>query len=505
MTIRIQLASVAGAAVCLSLLVSTCSSGRSTDTLSTAAAVDPVATLTSVTAGQTVPPVQAVSWHSCGRGGSFECTSVPVPWDYDDPTAGTLDVPVMRSAASSSEPRLGTIVFNPGGPGFPGTQVLNALSGYFGGLRNRFDIVSFDPRGTGGAQRVDCGIDPVALVALDQTAGPGSAAAQAWATMATACHNRLGDHQRLISSEETAKDVDLIRQALGVETIDWFGLSHGTRRGFEYLRQFPDRVRSMVLDGPVEPASTLEQRAREAAAAAESAIERLVGSCAGEIPCPLGTDPLGAYDTLAERLARQPLTSTDGHTVGLVALQIAAWSAASLPASNSHRFIAALAADGTKQADQLLEVGSQNDVTGNDTSDAYWTILCNDDAVSLDATAVAGLARELSVSAPRVGLASVATYVAPCEAWPAPPEPHVLTSITTEVPVLVIGSTADPSTPYIWSQHMAAAISGAHLLTRQGEGHTAFFTTFLAGCTGTAIANFFIDTNAAALPDNCPD
>ncbi|MEO8265281.1 MAG: alpha/beta hydrolase [Ilumatobacteraceae bacterium] len=428
-----------------------------------------------------------------------------VPWDYADPTAGTLDIPVMRSTASSSEPRLGTIVFNPGGPGFPGTQVLNALSGYFGGLRDRFDIVSFDPRGTGGAQRVDCGIDPVALVALDQTGGSGSAAAQAWAAMATACRNKLGDHLRLVSSEETAKDVDLIRQALGVETIDWFGLSHGTRLGFEYLRQFPDRVRSMVLDGAVEPASTLEQRVHEAASAAESAIESLLGSCAGEIPCPLGTDPLDAFDTLAERLARQPLTSTDGHTVGLVALQVAAGSAASLPAFNSHSFIAALAADGAIQADQLLEVGSQNDVTGNDTADAYWTILCNDDAVSLDANAVAGLARELSVSAPRAGLAAVATYVAPCEACPAPTEPPVPTSITTEVPVLVIGSTGDPSTPYIWSQHMAAAISGARLLTRQGEGHTACFTTFLAGCTGTAIVNFFIDINATALPDNCPD
>ena len=142
---------------------------------------------------------------------------------------------------------------------------------------------------------------------------------------------------------------------------------------------------------------------------------------------------------------------------------------------------------------------------GHDITDAYWTIHCNDEADHPDAVAVAALARELSASAPRVGLGLVATFIAPCEAWSVPTEPNVPTSITTDVPVLVIGSTGDPITPYSWSQHMAAAISGARLLTRQGNGHTALYTTFMAGCTGTAIEKFFVDPTASSLPDSCPD
>lgn len=325
----------------------------------------------------------------------MECATVTVPWDHADPTMGTLDIPIMRHTASGSGPSLGTIVFNPGGPGVPGTQAFDGLSRSFVGLLERFDVVSFDPRGTGGAQRVDCGIDPIALVALDQTAGPGSAASEAWATMATACRTSMGERLGLVSTAETAKDVDLIRQALGVETIDWFGTSYGTRLGAEYLRQFPDRVGSMVLDGAIDPTATFEQRLREATSAAESGVERLLSSCAGENPCPLGTDPLGVYDTLAERLASEPLTSTDGHTVGLIALQVAAGTAASEPAFTGHSFIAALGADGTTQADGLLEVGSGNDPAGHDTTDAYWTIHCNDEADHPDAVAVAALAREL--------------------------------------------------------------------------------------------------------------
>lgn len=495
MTIRKHFSSLAAAAVCTSLLMAVPSSGTAAGGTGVVDRPD-----------ESAPADEAVEWQTCVASVAFECASVTVPWDHADPLGGSLDIPIVRLAAAGPASRLGTIVFNPGGPGIPGTGLLMSLIDVFPApLRERFDIVSFDPRGTGGAQRVDCGTDASALLALDQTAGPESVAANAWAKMAEACRATLADRLGLVSTAATAKDLDLIRQALGEETIDWYGASYGTRLGVEYLRQFPDRVRSMVLDGAMDPSAPLDQMVRDSAMAAEAGLERLLGACAYQDPCPLGADPVGAYDTLAERMASEPLTSSDGHTVGLAALQIAAQTAVALPDFQGRAFVEALAADGSQQADRLLAVGSSTDITGQSTFDAFWTILCNDEPVHPDATAIARLARELSASTPRVGLGVVASFGAGCQAWPAPPEPLMPTNIATDVPVLIVGSTGDPITAYGWSQHMAGAITGAHLLTREGDGHTAFYSTFLAGCAGAAIADFFVDLQAARLPQSCSD
>jgi pimeloyl-ACP methyl ester carboxylesterase len=372
-------------------------------------------------------------------------------------------------------------------------------------LVERFDIVSFDPRGTGGAERVDCGTDAAAILALDQAADPPSPASSAWAEMADACRDALGDRIGLVSTAATVRDLDLIRQALGEETIDWFGTSYGTRLGVEYLRRFPDRVRSMVLDGAMDPAAPLDQQVRDVAQAAEPVLARLLESCAHQDPCPLGADPVEAYDALAARLATEPLTSSDGHPVGVVALQAAAQTAAALPIFFGEAFIEALAAAGSGQGDGILTLAVPTDFNGQSTFDAYWAILCNDEAQPPDAGAAADLVREVAETAPRVGLGVGATFGAGCQAWDKPVDPLAPVSLDPNAPILVVGSTGDPSTAYAWSERMAAAIDGARLVTREGDGHTAFFTTFLAGCSGGAIVDFLLDPSAAELPATCPD
>lgn len=446
----------------------------------------------------------SATWHACGDG--WECTMVTVAWDPADPSLGEVDIPVVRRPADDPARRLGALVYNPGGPGVPGSALTMGLAPVFPEpILERFDLVSFDPRGTGSAGRVDCGTDVGALFALDQTSGPGGTAAAGWEALATACRSALGGRLPSVSTARTADDVEAIRRVLDVEAIDWFGTSYGTRLGLEYLRRFPAHVRTLVLDGSMDPDAALDQQARDMAAAAEPAVERLLTVCGHQDPCPLGGDPLRAYDALALRLAQTPLTSSAGPDVGLVALQVAAQAAAALPVFTAGPFIEAVAAARDGDGGPLLALATAVDDGGQTTFDAQVAILCNDEAIHPDATAAAMLASELAAAAPRTGLGVAATWGVVCQGWEPAVAPVVAFDLATTVPVLVIGSTGDPSTSYSWSKRMAEAVTGARLLTREGDGHTALFNTFLAGCTGAAVAAFVVDPVTAAVPATCSD
>lgn len=457
-----------------------------------------------LTPGAGASDAEPLAWKPCGEG--FECTTLTVP--FQDVVLGgdTLSIPLVRHAATGRGERLGVFLYNPGGPGIPGTDFLMAFIGAFpAAIQERFDIVSFDPRGTGGAGNIDCGTDVASLFAVDPTGADGQAAS-AWSGVAAACAEHLGDHLGDYSTVTTARDIDRIREALGEEQISWYGTSYGTRLGAEYLRQFPDRVRAMVLDGSMDPSAPLSQQAMDMATASEATLDRSLAACWGIDPCPVGDDPVAAFDALAEQLRAEPLTSSDGRPIGIVALQSAATSAAAIPFFFGQAFVDALAAARAGYGDGLLALGpgAYTDASGQSSFDAQMVILCNDETERSTPAHATELARALDASAPRTGLAVAMGWGIGCQGFPPAKQPVAPFESEATAPVLVVGSTGDPSTAYKWSERMAEAL-GAPLLTREGDGHTAFFNTFLTGCTGAAISDFLIDSEGAQLPANCAD
>jgi pimeloyl-ACP methyl ester carboxylesterase len=441
-----------------------------------------------------------ITWEPCAE--RFECGTVPVPWDHADPAAGLLHIPVVRQPATDPENRQGVLVYNPGGPGVPGATTLMAVIDIFpAAIQERFDILAFDPRGTGGAGRIDCGTDVAAMYALDPRTGPGSESEAAWAAQADACADVLAAHDGDVSTTSVARDADLIREALGEERIAWYVTSYGTRIAAEYLRLFPERVTAAILDGAMDPSAALPQQAADQAAAAEALLGRLLAACWMLNPCPIEGDPAAAYDALSASLAEEPLTTPDGTVVGPATLQAAAQSATSLPIFFGKSFADAVVAAQGGDGQALLVVGPGS---ATETFDAQWAILCSDESGGRGAAESAELATSLASSAPRIGLGPAIGWGVGCQAWPEPAQPLAPFTEPTTVPVLVVGTTGDPSTPYAWSERMAQAL-GATLLTYEGDGHTAFFNTFLAGCTGAAVTGFLLEPESAAPPASCPD
>jgi len=455
-------------------------------------------------------PIQRVQWSDCDLG--FQCGIVSVPIDYDHPSAGTLNIAVARKTASDAAHRIGSLVLNPGGPGLSGVATLKLLAGVFPlAVRERFDLVSFDPRGTRDSAKINCGTDLSAFVSaaplppLDSDLLPVSLL---YVDMGRAC-TRVADRvSPFVNTTNTARDLDRIRVALGDETLTFLGVSYGTRLGSVYADLFPSRVRAMVLDGAIEPVAALDQQARDEAQAAEASLARFLDACRVRPNCPIGPDPAAFYDALKVQLTQQPLPAPGGgddHAVTAGDLEAATLAAISIPIFFGSQYLDALAAAGQGMGTPLrtLALGLFSDVDGPSEFEAYWTIICADEREHPSATATGALARELEQQYPRVGGYAASYLAAGCADWPLPPSPIPLVRAHGAAPIVVIGTTGDPNTPYAWAQHLARALESAVLVTRQGEGHTWFASGFRNRCVNDLIAAYFVALHVPADGTTC--
>ncbi len=286
------------------------------------------------------PPPSPIVWSPCPSSSSTQCGSVDVPLDYSRPLGQTLTLAVSRAPALSAPPE-GTILFNPGGPGESGNQILPvALALIPPVVRRDFDIVTFDPRGTGASAPLDCGTPPSAAASvLPVPAGPGHSlpGTSVFSAMAAACEKQPS-LEPFVNTVNTARDMDRIRQALGLSTISYYGISYGTVLGAEYADLFPHRIDRMVLDGAVDVDATLTRQAQEAAPAEEQSLLHFFAECQQLRPCPFGTDPSAAFSRLVASLSRHPLPapgSGDAYPVTVGDLDTATLFALSVPESTS--------------------------------------------------------------------------------------------------------------------------------------------------------------------------
>jgi pimeloyl-ACP methyl ester carboxylesterase len=439
----------------------------------------PVASLPATTLPAVAPP-SPVTWTTCPTHADVECGTVPVPLDYAHPAAGTLQIAVSRIVATSRSASDGTLVVNPGGPGESGNQILPIEYPLLpASVRAAMDVVSFDPRGTGASSPLQCGTSLAGVTSalpVPARAGQALPGTPVFAGIPPACRRAAPVLTPQVDSVDTARDMDRIRQALGQDTISFYGLSYGTVLGTVYASLFPHRVRSMVLDGAVDLYAPLAVQAAEQAPAAERSLVHLLSACTPAASCPLGGDPVGFFTHLAASLSAQPLPAPgNGDTTPVTVgdLDTASLFAVSVPGFTPLYESALVAASQGNGADlRALALEFVVDVDGAPLVDAQWAITCNDTTGHPGPVSAGDQARALAARYPLLGGYAVNYNLGGCIAWPDGRRPVTAEHPVAAPPVLVLGNTGDPNTPLVGARHLATAFPRASQLTWVGWGHT---------------------------------
>jgi pimeloyl-ACP methyl ester carboxylesterase len=478
------------AAAVLVLLAAACGSG--TDAPSPAGATDrTVGTAT----GGTNPAGSApgIDWAECD--GRFECATVAVPLDWDDPDGETIDLAVVRSRASAPDQRIGTILVNPGGPGDTGIGLVkgdpDTLDGWSDG---RFDWVSWDPRGTHASEPVDCfGSEEATAefwdgVSIPSSPAEGDAYIATTTELARRCGQQMGPLLSHISTTDTVRDMDHIRELLGEEQITYVGLSYGTVVGQHYANLFPEHVRAMLLDGVVDVVAYTADAASRAASGASSTqevFERFLATCeeAGPDLCALaghGEPVADRVNGLFERVRRAPLPAPNASPPGeLVAsdLQVSSFSPLRDPSlwpGYAEQLEAAVVGDPSAILDaarQWKTPAGWAEVTKSA------AISCLDGPATTPSSEWPAVIGDLAESSPLAGAIQGWWLWAPCASdWPASSDDRYTGPWDAELdaPVLLIGTRYDPNTSYAGAVRTEQLLDDAVLLTHEGYGHLSF-------------------------------
>lgn len=443
---------------------------------------------------------QQPAWKDCDS--SMQCTKVTVPVDWSAPGGATLALNVVRRRASGS--RIGSLLINPGGPGVAGADWLRQASSMYGrSLRDAFDLVGWDPRGTGDSGGIRCLPDDRLDSYFSQDATPDDAAERSTAAaanreFAAGCRSHAGALFEHVDTLSTVKDMDVLRAVLGDRTLSYFGASYGTFLGAWYAQTFPWRVGRMVLDGAVDPSLAAKDYVAGQAMGFDRAITAYLEDCLHQQGCPWrGTqaEARSQLGALLQTTDSQPLRTSSGGrqlTQSLMATGIA-WGMYTPSAwkTLNEALTKALQGDGTallKLADQYDERDDKGHYGG--TLQAYSPIYCLDhpetrtlDQIAADA---AELGRRYSPLGDFVGWGAVS-----CLGWPARAvlTPQRLTAVGA-APILVVGTTGDPATPYEWAKALASQLSSGRLLTREGSGHTAYREN--SSCIDSAVESYLV-------------
>jgi pimeloyl-ACP methyl ester carboxylesterase len=447
-------------------------------------------------------PSSKLDWKRCGA--DSECAKLTVPLDYEHPKNGkTIKVAVLRVPATDRKNRIGSLLMNPGGPGAPGAEFAREFASVMPDeLRERFDIVGFDPRGSGDTAPVRCQDNLDGVFSADYS--PDSSAerdelATRLQELAQSCQERSGEMLPFVSSESTVRDMDRIRRAVGDEKLTYVGYSYGTYLGTLYAKLFPKKVRALVLDGAIDPNLSAVEIGAEQAGGFERSLDAFLANCSQNRRCPFynAGDSAGAFDRLAAQVDGQPLAADDGRTLGGGEFDLGVAQALYSGEEGYPQLEQALAAAARGDGDRLLALsdeytGREEDGTYDSSQPAFWAIGCRDGPAVGGPDAFAAAEPQFRAAAPRVGVSLLNAGLI-CAYWPVPPVRSLAPFRIDDLPpILVIGTTNDPATPLKWSEGLAQEISSSVLLTAEGTQHTAFVTAF-NGCVDDKVVTYLVD------------
>lgn len=450
-------------------------------------------------------PVPTLDWADCSDG--FQCATAEVPLDYPKPRKDTIDIDLVRRPAADPEHRIGTIFL-----GHPlGTiDLIHQLPPPVFDILGNFDVVAYNGRGTGPTS-IDCGIDEELLQPFTSNATrPGAedfdamvAAADEYGRRCLDAHGDLLSH---MSTATMARDLDLLRAAVGDEKLTYIGTSQGTDLGATYATMFPARTRAMVFDAAVDAATWRDRPLeawREQDVSYENEFDRFFTACAThQEACGFGgDDPETAFDTLLARLDRTPIPSSDSGHPGPADgddVRLAARDSM-LDPRRWPRLAAALvqaeSGDGTI-IQQIVDDAIENPVSPE--FDAFVANVAvsqryprNLDAVVHETAHRYGLLDHLWASGQHVSLVAHRWPVRSGDTFRGDYE-----NPTTSPTILVIGGTHDPATPYQWAERLTHDLGNARLMTYQSDGHGAL--NDLDPCLVVPVVTYLI--NPAALP-----
>ncbi|MCU1513738.1 MAG: peptidase [Microbacteriaceae bacterium] len=435
---------------------------------------------------------QGVSWSKCESAG-LTCATVTAPIDWAKPASGTVKLALIRHVTTSSK-RVGSLLVNPGGPGGSGYEMVrDGVKLYFDDdLRASFDVVGWDPRGVGRSDPIKCLTDaqnddflyglPAAPEGSDAWLASRVPIEKAYAA---ACAKNTGPLLGHLDAESNARDMDLIRALLGDRKLDYLGFSYGTFFGAHYAKLFPKNVGRLVLDGPVDPAVSEPQDFVTQMAGFETSYRAFLADCLTG-SCPFsGTvdDALAQSKALFDRVGTAGLQSSDGRYLTLsslgTALSYPLYSQSSWPALKG--MISDLQRGSVDRAISFADGYNGRDDDGHysEGNAVYTSALCLDGVFSTDLAGTRATMDAIAAAAPTNGAlytySDWAHFDNASQNW-AYPSVLKAGAIPAKgaAPIMVVGTTSDPATPYTGAVSLAKQLDSGFLVTRNGEGHTAY-------------------------------
>ncbi|MET3806583.1 pimeloyl-ACP methyl ester carboxylesterase [Nakamurella sp. UYEF19] len=467
-------------------------------------------------AGRSSDPVQ---WSSCpdgidsnaptgGAAFTLQCAEVEVPKSYATTSSGSLSVALAKATTERTPKDAPPLLVVLGAPGENGTHRISSVAGVLpAAITDHFAVIVMDLRGTGDSVPIDCvsgrssgdllslGADPTTSVAADLLAGLAR-------TLTFDCGDMVGPDLTDYASVPTADDIDTVRSALGVRTINFLGQGYGATLGAVYADRYPGRIGASVLDGPADPASTPEDQANAAAAAYQSALTSFAQACQTFTGgCPLGADPVGAITTTIKKLGDIGIPSSDGQEITGGSILLALTSELGRPAGWS-ALAAALESAGKGDADAiatLLRAELGTDAIEQQQAGRL-VYQCNDSTQRLGGASLATAVKAARPKAPLFG-PFLLGLVGVCSSWPAPDLALRGVRATGAPPVLVVGAVDDPVSPFAEIRSLVAQMDSAVLLTWQSGTHGGYPTS---SCVTAAVDAYLLTGKVPAAGTLCP-
>ena len=447
------------------------------------------------------PATPVLEWEACD--GGFDCATVEVPMDHGRPHGRTIELALIRARAADPDRRIGSLFLHPGGPGGSGVDFVRAAPPpALAAITRRFDLIGFDARGAGHSRpRLDCGVDQeqegiyahpfTRPETLDTAALAGRAR-----RYVRRCLERAGALMPHMSTADVARDLDLLRAAVGDEQLTYIGNSYGSLVGATYASLFPGRARALALTAAVD-ADTWTNRPlealREQTASFEDVLDRFFAACAAHpVQCGFGgADPEDAFETLLERLDARPIpapASTSGRPLDGDDLRVAATDAMGSP-RQWPPFAAGLAAAEAGDGSLLRQTVDDVYAGASQDFDVSLATLALDQRYPRRVGPFLAAGRHAASLSPTFafnsGYSELPFGLVPFgrrDAFAGP-----FRNAPRSAPALIVGTTHDPNTPYAWSKRLTADLGNARLLTVRGDGHDVL--TSLNPCVvGTLLA-----------------
>ena len=458
--------------------------------------------------------VNPIEWTACDGSTSteVECGNIEVPFDYANPDQGSFVLYVKRHNATNPADRVGSMMVNPGGPGFGGSSLADDAQYYFSqDIIDHFDIIAWDPRGTGestpSVNCVDTFDEYFGLDSPPETPDEKQALIDASQAFNDKCEEKSGTILPYISTKASAQDINSLRLALGEEKVSFFGFSYGSELGTTWATMFPETVRAIVVDGAVDPNASSIQEGMNQAKGFEGQLAAFLKQCSEKTTCAFhnGGNAEAAFDKLVIDIDSKPLEASKDRTpvtqgVLFTAVAQAMYSDYYWP-QLSEALNDAQLGDG-KGILQLYDDYYQRNTDGTygNELEAFLAISCLDDPGATSTEEVDSHIEEFIAAAPRLG--GNFAYGYSCALWPVKQADRVTITGKSAGPIVVVGTTGDPATPLSSTRKMALGLEQGILIVVDANQHTGYGAN---NCVVKAVDDYLIKLIVPANELTCKD